>query len=814
MNKRLFHLPENATPKMRSAFRYAGIIAMSTILVFPVYVYLLFLKGSVWQLWIAASIVVGIFIVSLISRRLIQAGHTERGAQVLIYSLLIGLVANSFLIANLGIVLGLTAIALTVVIAMQTVEKPGQFIVTSFVMGAISILLDLFLPPYRLIVPELQFITPIVTTPVVLILGFMTFRRFRDFSLRNKLLVAFIGVTFVSAGVLAVYVFTSTSNLLRQGLERQLEEHTDETALRIGALLNEQINTIRTLSLNEVLEQAVEEANEAYPENAAVIQAELDAKDAQWRAADVAFNNSDPLVNEHLSNQAALELNEFQGAFPNHVEIFVTDIHGGLTGSTNRTSDYYQADEEWWQSAYNNGQGAIYISKPEFDESARALAVLIALPVRSDETGEIIGVLRTTYLMSALHSILDERVGRTGDTELFVLGTVVSHFHEGKYSEVEPAEYTAFRAVPDHGMAKLDYEDVASVVVRAPVRTSEGSPIVDNLGWIVLFHQEQSEAFASVEAQVRGALAVIVLVMIFAVVAALGTSLVLVRPILQLTQTAEQVAAGNLNSRAELSGSDEVGILASTFNKMTSQLQETLQSLERRVAARTRDLQIVAEVSTATATILESKRLLQEVVDLTRDRFNLYHSHIYLLDEAGKNLVLAAGAGEPGRQMLAKGLSISLDREQSLVARAARERKGVTVNDVTQAPDFLPNPLLPDTRSELAVPMLVGGSLIGVFDIQSDQVGRFTEADVNIQTTMAAQLATSLQNVRSFERAKVQAEFEAQVSAIGQKIQRSTSIENTLQIAIRELGLVLGAQRVSASIGTTQQVTSDGNSRS
>ena len=211
------------------------------------------------------------------------------------------------------------------------------------------------------------------------------------------------------------------------------------------------------------------------------------------------------------------------------------------------------------------------------------------------------------------------------------------------------------------------------------------------------------------------------------------------------------------------------------------------------MADRTKDLATVAEVGTATATILETDRLLQAVVDLTKERFNLYHSHIYLLDQAGENLVLASGAGEPGRQMKAQGLSIPLDREQSLVARAARERKGVTVNDVTQAPDFLPNPLLPDTRSELAVPMIVGGKVIGVFDVQSDQVGRFTESDINIQTTLAAQVATSIQNVRSFEQSKAQADLESLVNAIGQKIQRATTVDDTLQTAIRELGLALGA---------------------
>jgi GAF domain-containing protein len=69
------------------------------------------------------------------------------------------------------------------------------------------------------------------------------------------------------------------------------------------------------------------------------------------------------------------------------------------------------------------------------------------------------------------------------------------------------------------------------------------------------------------------------------------------------------------------------------------------------------------------------------------------------------------------------------------VARAARTRQGVISNDVTQEPDFLPNPLLPETKSEMALPMIVGSNLIGVLDVQSDQIGRFTKEDVRVMTT-------------------------------------------------------------------------------
>ena len=182
------------------------------------------------------------------------------------------------------------------------------------------------------------------------------------------------------------------------------------------------------------------------------------------------------------------------------------------------------------------------------------------------------------------------------------------------------------------------------------------------------------------------------------------------------------------------------------------ELQQLSSSLEQRVSDRTKALTTVSEIGTAASTVLDTDKLLQQVVDLAKERFNFYHAHIYLLNETGDTLSLSSGAGEIGRQMVAEGRSIPLDREQSLVARAAREKKGVTVNDVTQTADFLPNPLLPDTHSEMAVPMMVGDKVIGVFDVQSELVGRFTEADISVQITLASQVASAIQNARLFDQ--------------------------------------------------------------
>ncbi len=175
---------------------------------------------------------------------------------------------------------------------------------------------------------------------------------------------------------------------------------------------------------------------------------------------------------------------------------------------------------------------------------------------------------------------------------------------------------------------------------------------------------------------------------------------------------------------------------------------------EATLARRVRQLQTVAEVGTAAAVTLEPDVLLQKVVNLAKNRFNLYHAHVYLLDEAGITLKLAAGAGEVGQQMVTQGWQIPLNRERSLVARVARTGHGAIVNDVQIEPDFLANPLLPNTRAELAVPIIVSDELLGVLDVQADTPNYFDDEDILIQTTLANQIGVALQNARSFARSE------------------------------------------------------------
>jgi signal transduction histidine kinase len=179
--------------------------------------------------------------------------------------------------------------------------------------------------------------------------------------------------------------------------------------------------------------------------------------------------------------------------------------------------------------------------------------------------------------------------------------------------------------------------------------------------------------------------------------------------------------------------------------RLFEQTQDALSEQERLST----QLETVAQVSTAASTVLEVDALLQAVVDLTKASFGLYHTHIYLVDPESKKLALRAGADQVGRLMTLEGRQIGF-RDESIVARAARSKDGVVENDVRRIVDFLPNPLLPNTRAELAVPLIVGDTVIGVLDLQADQVDFFTEEDLNIHRTLASQIAVAVQNASLF----------------------------------------------------------------
>ena len=265
---------------------------------------------------------------------------------------------------------------------------------------------------------------------------------------------------------------------------------------------------------------------------------------------------------------------------------------------------------------------------------------------------------------------------------------------------------------------------------------------------------------------------------------------------------------GNISVQGLTQDNQEEVELANVVAERLSEHIESLRLFEEtkqgqvELTKRARQLSAVAEISTASSQELEVDKLLSTVVKLTQRQFDLYHAHVFIFNEATQELQIAACGWQEGdeHEGTTETVSIPLDKKQSLVARAARTKKAVIVNDVKGEPGWLANELLPNTAAEMAVPLVIGDRVLGVLDVQADRVNAFTDEDANIQTTLASQVATAMQNARSFSLAQKQAERESMLNTINQKIQSATSVEAVLQIAARELGHALGAPMAVAQL--------------
>jgi GAF domain-containing protein len=180
-------------------------------------------------------------------------------------------------------------------------------------------------------------------------------------------------------------------------------------------------------------------------------------------------------------------------------------------------------------------------------------------------------------------------------------------------------------------------------------------------------------------------------------------------------------------------------------------VNDRTQDLERRAV----QLATAADVGRAAASILELESLTRQVVELVRGRFELHYVGLFLLDSAGEYAVLEAGTGEPGRIMKDQGHKLKVGGA-SMVGAACAQRRIRLAQDVGEERVRFENPLLPETRSEMALPLAVGDRVLGALDVQSTTPDAFSEGDVAVLQLVADQIAVAVDNARKFsEEAEV-----------------------------------------------------------
>ncbi len=249
-------------------------------------------------------------------------------------------------------------------------------------------------------------------------------------------------------------------------------------------------------------------------------------------------------------------------------------------------------------------------------------------------------------------------------------------------------------------------------------------------------------------------------------------------PILKLSQSAQKFAAGNWEEplpelrRLEQENDNEYGLLARTLASMAVQLRQTFTQLEQRVSERTLELeqrtvqlQTTAEIARDITQAKDLESMLDSAAALISRRYGAYMVGVWLVDETSEYAHLKAAGGAPGATLLERQMRLRVGQE-GIIGYVTRFGQVRLSADVRTDRLFLADPALPETRSELAIPLRVGPKIIGALDIHNTRPLAFSEDDITALKTLADQLAIAIENVRLVARLQTTLE---ETSRIGQQ---------------------------------------------
>jgi GAF domain-containing protein/HAMP domain-containing protein len=572
------------------------------------------------------------------------------------------------------------------------------------------------------------------------------FWRFADYSLRVKLLIAFLAVALVPLGVLAIVNFRSSQQALTDAANKTLLGVASQTALSLDSFFDNTRGVVQTESQLPAIRDYLLLPPEV--RDGSELDKELKSILHTWWLRD--------------TRARSYMLLDAGGA----VLLSTSSLDVGRDLSA---SDFYRQTMTTGQS---------FVSDVLFEPRAQDGDIYFSMVVR-DAGLNTLGVLVARYTARAVQDILVKTNGLAGaDSFGEVFDENLLHLAHGtapdvNFKLVAPvsaealARLQAAKRVPQ--IANFDYSanqpDLArqlSSMDALPFFSATDVATGDRLSqvavtrlktkpWIVAFFQPRDVFLAPVQEQSRTTLTLSLLMAVGVAALALLGAQVLANPLARLTATAEQVAAGDLSVRAETGSADEIGVLATTFNTMTGRLNETIMSLESRVAERTGQLQAAADVGRAIASVRSLDELLPQALELIRQRFGFYHASIFLIDEANRWAVLRESTGSVGAQLKARAHKLAIG-SQSLIGWVTANRQPRAALDVAEDPFHFKNPLLPDTRSELAIPLQIGDRLLGALDVQSIEPNAFGPGDIQVLQTLADQLSVAIENAALFQR--------------------------------------------------------------
>jgi methyl-accepting chemotaxis protein len=500
---------------------------------------------------------------------------------------------------------------------------------------------------------------------------------FNDWPIAAKLIAVMILIALVPLAATSFINANNTSRALRTQIGDSFAQMSASGADQISQTLAEQVHLLDTMTLNHMVWEELEMRNQAYEGTEQAILSEIAQLDEQWMSAP----DDDPLIQRATSdreefNRVAYILHSFKELHPQHVEVFATDMYGALMGSTGRTSDYYQADEDWWQAAWNSGAGAVYIGDPEYDESAGITAINIAVPVKNQKGG-IVGVLRTTVdIQSILDIVAGIEVGQTGHVTLVDReGVVVADPHEEHVGTTLPLSLlnAGVLASQEAGWAEARDEDgnMAIIGYARALRTGD-IPAIEELGWTTLTSIESREALAPVSASTRLA----IISGLIAMLAAAGLAVLVTRgltvQIRHITELFSAIGIGNFEARTEVTSGDELGVLATSLNAMLDSTLTLIQTREERDTMQAAVVKLLEEISgVAEGDLTAEAEVTADVTGAIADSFNFMIAQLRDIVQGVQDATLQVGSSANEIQATAEHLAQGSEAQALQIAEAA-----------------------------------------------------------------------------------------------------------------------------------------------
>jgi GAF domain-containing protein len=201
------------------------------------------------------------------------------------------------------------------------------------------------------------------------------------------------------------------------------------------------------------------------------------------------------------------------------------------------------------------------------------------------------------------------------------------------------------------------------------------------------------------------------------------------------------------------STSQQLAVSNRDLNELRVDLEQRVEARAAELKQRASQLEAVATVARAIASVQDVNTLLPDVTKLVGQQFGFYHVAIFLADETNEFAILRAASSEGGRRLLHQAYGVPLDPNSIIGAAIISGEPRIALNEGEDS-EYFNNPVLPESRSELALPLRTGGRIIGALDVQSTELGAFTQEETTVLATLADQITVAIENARLFGEAR------------------------------------------------------------